>query len=105
AADDRERERIDVDHRARVLTRHEPRPLLVQPARLRIALDIATHGLGNVSALVENDGHLSILRLPTLLRVRPGGGGGAGVRSLDMLVPHPSLGTHRFPPASPGPAS
>src|SRR5919206_3254052 len=65
AAHDRERERIDVDDRARVPARHEPRPLLVQPAGLRIALDVAAQRLGHLPAEVENGGHAPILRSGT----------------------------------------
>ena len=40
APDDRQRERIEVDDRAGVAAREDARPLLVQPPRLGVALDI-----------------------------------------------------------------
>src|SRR6266511_2304633 len=45
-ADDRERERRDMDDRARVPAGHHPRALLVQPPRLGVALDVAPLGVG-----------------------------------------------------------
>ena len=47
AAHDRERERLDVDDRARVPAGHHPRALLVQAARLGIALDVTALRVGN----------------------------------------------------------
>ena len=66
AAHDRERERIDVNDGARVPARHELRPLLVQPAGLRIALDVVAQRLGYLPAEVEDGAHAPILR-PALL--------------------------------------
>ena len=47
APHDRERERRHVDGRARVAARHDLYPLLVQPARLGIALDVSLLGSGD----------------------------------------------------------
>ena len=44
AADDRERERRHVDHRARIAARHHRRALFVQVLRFRIALDVPALG-------------------------------------------------------------
>src|SRR5207245_7260044 len=56
AADDRQRNRRHVDDGPRVPAGHEPRPLLVQPPRLGVALDIAALCVGDERGEIADAG-------------------------------------------------
>ena len=62
AADDRQREGRLVDRRARVPARHEARPLLVEPARLRIRRDVSRLRLRQPGREIDDGAHAAILR-------------------------------------------